>query len=64
MKKSESSLLADAFIANQIMVARNIECWLSSINYNLQKLDIQQVENKLNFFQKSCPNQTYSKLFR
>ena len=41
----ESGLLYDAYIANQSMVS---ECWLSSIKFILQKLNIQHTGIKLN----------------
>ena len=44
----ESGLLSDAYIANQSMVSENTECWLSSIKFILQKLNIQHTGIKLN----------------
>jgi hypothetical protein len=46
----ESGLLSDAYmyIANQRMVSDNTECWLSSIKFILQKLNIQHTGIKLN----------------
>ena len=46
--KMESGLLSDAYIANQSMVSDNTECWLSSIKFILQKLNIQHTGIKLN----------------
>ena len=46
--KMESDLLSDAYIANQSMVSDNTECWLSSIKFILQKLNIQHTGIKLN----------------
>lgn len=46
--KMESGLLSDAYIANQSMVSDNTECWLSSIKFILQKLNIQHPGIKLN----------------
>ena len=46
----ESGLLSDAYmyIANQRMVSDNTECWLSSIKFILQNLNIQHTGIKLN----------------
>ena len=46
--KMESGLLSDVYIANQSMVSDNTECWLSSIKFILQKLNIQHTGIKLN----------------
>ena len=59
--KMESGLLSDAYIANQSMVSDNTECWLSSIKFILQKLNIQHTGIKLIELARSVRKRTRGK---
>ena len=61
--KMESDLLSDAYIANQSMVSDNTECWLSSIKFILQKLNIQHTGIKLNELAWSVRKKNYAIVF-
>jgi hypothetical protein len=54
------SMYNGQLIANQSMVSDNTECWLSSIEFILQKLNIQHTGIKLNKLARSVRKTVYT----
>lgn len=53
IKNMKDGLLYDTYMCNKNMFNNNIECWYLSIHYIFKKLNIHNLEVKLNFFIKS-----------
>ena len=56
IKNMEKGLLKDALIANQKMYLEKTDCWLSSVNFILQNLDIKIFDMSLNSLIKFVKN--------